>query len=105
MASWKGKAIGAGLGWAFAGPFGAILGAMAGYLEIHSDDDSDKQYNILGINRNATIEDTKKAYRSLSKKYHPDRVSHLGSEFVKLANDKFQTINTAYEKIRQEKGF
>ncbi|MHC4453112.1 MAG: TerB family tellurite resistance protein [Planctomycetota bacterium] len=88
---------------------------IIGYLEIDSDDAfeirgefcdaHDKHYNILGINRNASAEDTKKAYRALSKKYHPDRVSHLGNEFVKLANDKFQTINKAYESIRQEKGF
>jgi DnaJ like chaperone protein len=88
---------------------------IIGYLEIDSDDASeirgefcdnyDKQYNILGISRNASVEDTKKAYRALSKKYHPDRVSHLGDEFAKLANDKFQKINKAYEEVRQEKGF
>ncbi len=32
MAKWKGKAIGAGLGWAFGGPFCAILGAIASHL-------------------------------------------------------------------------
>ena len=30
MAKWKGKAIGAGLGFLFGGPFGAILGTMTG---------------------------------------------------------------------------
>lgn len=92
-----------------------VIARIIGYLEIDSDDALeirgefcdvyDKHYNILGISRSASIEDVKKAYRTLSKKYHPDRVSHLGDEFVKLANDKFQIINTAYEKIRKEKGF
>jgi DnaJ like chaperone protein len=91
------------------------INRIIGYLEIDSDDaleirgefcDAyDKHYNILGISRSASIEDIKKAYRTLSKKYHPDRVSHLGDEFAKLANDKFQTINKAYKEVRQEKGF
>lgn len=68
-------------------------------------DDREKHYKILGVSKDTSIEDVKKAYRSLSKKYHPDRVSHLGDEFAKLANDKFQTINKSYEEIRQEKGF
>lgn len=47
----------------------------------------------------------KKAYRRLSKQYHPDRVSHLGDEFIRLAKDKFQSINKAYEEIKNDKGF
>jgi DnaJ like chaperone protein len=51
------------------------------------------------------VEDVKKSYRLLSKKYHPDRVSHLGDEFAKLASEKFQIINKAYEEIKKEKRF
>ncbi|MFQ5962698.1 MAG: TerB family tellurite resistance protein [Candidatus Scalinduaceae bacterium] len=92
-----------------------MINRVIGYLEINAVDafeirgefcvDHDKHYKNLGVSRNESIEDIKKAYRSLSKKYHPDRVSHLGDEFVKLANDKFQIINKAYEEVKKEKGF
>lgn len=92
-----------------------LINRIIEYLEINAEDafeirgefcdEHDKHYKILGISRNASIDDIKKAYRTLSKRYHPDRVSHLGDEFIRLANGKFQTINSAYEKIREEKGF
>lgn len=91
-----------------------VINRVIEYIEISPEDafeirgefcdDHDKYYKILGVSRNSSIEDVKKAYRDLSKKYHPDRVSHLGDEFAKLASDKFQTINKAYEEIRQGKG-
>ncbi len=67
--------------------------------------DSDKHYQILNVTRSSSVEDIKKSYRRLSKQYHPDRVSHLGDEFAKLATDKFQILNKAYEEIKKEKGF
>lgn len=59
----------------------------------------EKYYEILGINKNATLEEVKSAYRKLSKKYHPDK--HQGNELEELATEKFQKINEAYEKILQ----
>jgi len=59
----------------------------------------------LSVTKNSSAEDVKKAYRLLSKKYHPDRVSHLGEEFATLASDKFRKINNAYEEIKKEKRF
>jgi curved DNA-binding protein len=64
-------------------------------------------YQILGINRNATEEEIKKAYRKLAMQYHPDR--NPGNE--KWANEKFKEINEAYgvlgdpEKRRQHDQF
>lgn len=49
-------------------------------------------YQILGVPRNATDEQIKKAYRKLAMQYHPDR--NLGKE--KWANQKFKEINEAY---------
>lgn len=49
-------------------------------------------YQVLGINKNATKEDVKKAYRKLARKYHPD----LNPE-DKEAHKKFQQINEANE--------
>jgi len=49
-------------------------------------------YRILGVARNASDTDIKKAYRKLAMQYHPDR--NPGKE--KWANDKFKEINEAY---------
>jgi molecular chaperone DnaJ len=48
-------------------------------------------YELLGINRNASEEDIKKAFRKLAFQYHPDRNPD------KDATDKFKEINEAYE--------
>jgi len=62
-------------------------------------------YGILGIHRTASVIDIKKAYRTLAAKYHPDKVSYLGEELKKVANDKFQQISHAYDTIRKERKF
>jgi len=49
-------------------------------------------YQILGVPRNATQDQIKKAYRKLAMEYHPDR--NPGKE--KWANDKFKAINEAF---------
>lgn len=49
-------------------------------------------YNILGVSKNATQEEIKKAYWNLAKKYHPDK--NPGN---KEAEEKFKDINEAYE--------
>lgn len=50
-------------------------------------------YSILGLDKNADINDIKKAYRTLSFKYHPDRNSEPD------AKEKFQSILQAYETL------
>ncbi len=49
-------------------------------------------YKILGVERNSSIDEIKKAYRKLAQKYHPDR--NPGN---KEAEEKFKEINEAYE--------
>lgn len=49
-------------------------------------------YEVLGVDRNASEEELKKAYRKLSKKYHPDL-----NPGDKSAEEKFKEINEAYE--------
>ena len=39
----------------------------------------------------------------MATKYHPDKVSHLGEEFSKVAEEKFKAINDAYQKIKKER--
>jgi len=55
-------------------------------------------YEILGISRNATEEDVKKAYRNLARKYHPDL--HPGNKEIEA---RFKEINEAYEVLKDPK--
>ena len=41
----------------------------------------------------------------MAKKYHPDRVEHLGEEHRKGAEDKFKQVQKAYEFLQKERGF
>ena len=60
-------------------------------------------YKILGISSNATLNEIKIAYRTMALKYHPDKVSYLGEDFQKDANEKFQKVNEAYQAICKER--
>ncbi|TNF41895.1 MAG: molecular chaperone DjlA [Bacteroidetes bacterium] len=64
---------------------------------------TEADYKILEIEPTATDEEVKKAYRRMAMKFHPDKVSHLGEDFQKAANEKFQSVNKAYENIKKER--
>jgi len=53
-------------------------------------------YSILGVERTASEDDIKKAYRSLSKRYHPDLQQGKSDEEKKASEEKFKEINEAY---------
>lgn len=55
-------------------------------------------YSILGINRNATADEIKKAYRKLAMQYHPDK--NPGN---KVAENKFKEVSEAYEVLSDPK--
>ncbi|MEZ7875856.1 MAG: DnaJ domain-containing protein, partial [Polaribacter sp.] len=67
-------------------------------------DESDNAYKILEITKSASTNEVKKAYRKMVKKYHPDKLVGLGKEHLKGANEKFQSIQEAYDRIKKEKG-
>ncbi len=52
-------------------------------------------YEVLGVNKNATDDELKKAYRKLAKKYHPDANLNNKEE----AEAKFKEVNEAYENL------
>jgi len=88
---------------------------ITGYLGISSRDyesikamfynSSDNAYKILEIDKSVTDDAVKKAYRKMAKKYHPDRVGHLGKEHQEGAEAKFRQVQEAYEHIQKERGF
>ena len=92
-----------------------VISEIGYYLDISSLDmdsirnmfikDTESDYKIIEIDRNATDEEVKKAYKRMAFKHHPDKVQSLGEEYVKAAQEKFQEIQTAYENIRKERGF
>ncbi len=61
---------------------------------------NDKNYEILGIAPGASEEEIKKAYKDAVKKFHPDKVHHLGEEFRKIAEERVKDINRAYEALK-----
>ena len=56
-------------------------------------------HRILGIDRSASIDEIKHAYRKLANKYHPDKLEHLGNEFKILAEKRFKEIQQAYREL------
>ncbi|MDE6615384.1 MAG: DnaJ domain-containing protein [Lachnospiraceae bacterium] len=54
-------------------------------------------YQVLGISPNATDDEVKKAYKELSRKYHPD--SYANNPLADLAEDKFKEVQAAYTQI------
>jgi DnaJ like chaperone protein len=88
---------------------------IAGYLGISSRDyksikamfysSRDNAYKILEIDKTATDDEVKKAYRKMAKKYHPDKVAHLGKEHQIGAEEKFKQVQKAYEQLQKEREF
>ena len=54
-------------------------------------------YEILGVDKNASADDLKSAYRRLAKKYHPDLFTTASEQEKKDAEEKFKEINHAYD--------
>ena len=58
-------------------------------------------YSVLGISRNASEEEIKKAYKALSRKYHPD--ANVNNPNKAQAEEKFKEIQAAYQQIMKER--
>jgi DnaJ like chaperone protein len=90
------------------------LREIAGYLRLGPRDfesikamffeSADTAYTILEIERSATDDQVKKAYRTMAKKYHPDRVNTQDEAIRKGAEEKFKQVQKAYEQIQKERG-
>lgn len=61
-------------------------------------------YEILGVDRDASDEEVKKAYRAMAIQYHPDKVYSLGDEAVRQATESMKILNEAWEVVKEERG-
>ena len=91
-----------------------VIHTLARYLNINNNDfnsiqamflkDTLSDYKILGLDSSATDNEVKKTYRKMAAKYHPDKVAHLGEDLKNLAEEKFKSLNDAYQNIKKERG-
>ena len=58
-------------------------------------------YEVLGVSRDASTEEIKKAYRRLSRKYHPD--ANINNPNKAQAEEKFKEVQEAYDQIMKER--
>ncbi len=58
-------------------------------------------YKVLGVSQDASEEEIKKAYRALSRKYHPD--ANVNNPNKEQAEEKFKEIQQAYQQIMYDK--
>lgn len=88
---------------------------IAGFLGVYAQDfesikamffkNPDSAYKILEIERTATVPEIKSAYRTMAKKYHPDKLQHMDEAYQKGAQEKFTKVQEAYEQLQKERGF
>ncbi|MEC8134248.1 MAG: DnaJ domain-containing protein, partial [Bacteroidota bacterium] len=93
----------------------SLIEQIAQYLRISKNDyesikamfynSREEAYKILEIEKGASPLAIKKAYRKMAKKFHPDKVQHLGEEHQKGAEEKFRKVQQAYEQLQGELGF
>lgn len=60
-------------------------------------------YNVLGVDKKASADEIKSAYRKLAKKYHPDMYSTAPDTEKKQAEEKFKEISHAYDILSDAK--
>lgn len=60
-------------------------------------------YSVLGVSSDASDEEIKKAYRRLSRKYHPD--ANINNPNKAQAEEKFKEIQQAYDQIMKEREY
>ncbi len=54
-------------------------------------------HKVLGVAKNASPQEIKRAYRRLLRRYHPDKFAHMGKEYEETAREKTRSIIEAYE--------
>jgi len=91
-----------------------LIQSISNYMGILSGDfmsikamfvkDVNEAYSMLGIDKSATNDEIKKAYKKKAIEYHPDKVAYLGADVQEAAKKKFQKISEAYKILKKERG-
>lgn len=91
-----------------------VLSQIAGYFRLNRQDfesiknmfikKADSAYKILEIEKSASDGEVKKAFRTMAKKYHPDKLMDMDDAYRKGAEEKFLNVQEAYEAIQKERG-
>lgn len=91
-----------------------VLSQIAGYFRLNRQDfesiknmfvkKADSAYKILEIDKSASNDEVKKAFRTMAKKYHPDKLMDMDEAYRKGAEEKFRNVQEAYEAIQKERG-
>ena len=103
--SYSGSYAGDSYGGGYSGGYGGYSGGYSGSsYQPRSGPSLDDCYKILEVSPTATDDEVKKAYRMAAMKYHPDKVSHLGEDVRKKAEEQFAKVNEAYDKIKAARG-
>tara|TARA_B100001179_G_scaffold233171_1_gene229874 strand:+ start:13325 stop:14116 length:792 start_codon:yes stop_codon:yes gene_type:complete len=92
-----------------------MIQQIAGFLQVQRQDfesikamffkNPDSAYKILEVSPEASNNEIKAAYRTMVKKYHPDKLQHMDEAYQKGAQEKFQKVQEAYEQLQAERGF
>ena len=64
---------------------------------------TDTASKILEVDSNASLDEIKKAYRKMAKKYHPDKLRGQDPAMIKGAEEKFREVQKAYETLMRQK--
>ena len=64
---------------------------------------TDNAFKILEVDSNASLDEIKKAYRKMAKKYHPDKLRGQDPAMIKGAEEKFREVQKAYETLMRQK--
>ncbi len=92
-----------------------VIHTIANYLNVNEHDFTSihamftkgkkAAFEVLEVDSRVSDKDVKRAFRKMANKYHPDKVSHLGEDLRHLAEEKFKSMNEAYQTIKKDRGF
>lgn len=94
-------ALAAMRGYSYASPGGSSGGS---YAPPPNSPNGKDPYAVLGITRDANEREIKRAYRKLMSQHHPDKLGDVPDELKRRAEERAREINTAYDRIRDERG-